>query len=324
MRKIIFALAGLLCAVLLVKADDSAQQNYIDKYAPMAVAEMYRSGVPASITLAQGMLESRNGLSALATEGKNHFGIKCHDWKGKTMKVDDEKKGECFRVYDKVEDSFADHSDFLRYRDRYKPLFDNDVTDYKAWAVGLKKAGYATDPQYATKLIKIIEDYGLNRYDKMKPSEVGKSVSKKSEAVIPASPTILEEDHRVVAKDMEEFRFSLSRPVYTRNGVPFIYTVEGDTYSAIADANNLFVEELLKFNDIVVISKPLPGTVVYLRPKKNHTEKGLNKYIVEEDGELLRDICQRYAVKEKSIMKLNKFAAGHKLKGGDTVLLRKR
>ena len=119
---------------------------------------MYRSGVPASITLAQGIIESRSGQSALAAEGNNHFGIKCHNsWKGRSMLVDDDSKGECFRVYDSAEESFRDHSDFLRYRDRYKFLFDFKTTDYKSWAYGLKQAGYATDPSYASKLIKCVE-----------------------------------------------------------------------------------------------------------------------------------------------------------------------
>ncbi len=167
----------LLSAILLSVPGGRAmaqapQEQYIKKWAPTAVKEMYRSGVPASITLAQGLLESRWGQSALAAEGNNHFGIKCHnDWKGKTMKVDDDAKGECFRVYDSAEESFQDHSDFLRYRDRYKFLFDLKPTDYKGWAYGLKKAGYATAPTYAESLIKYIEKYKLYEYDTLTAAE---------------------------------------------------------------------------------------------------------------------------------------------------------
>ena len=160
------------------------QDDYIRKYSATAVREMYRSGVPASITLAQGLLESRYGQSELAVKGNNHFGIKCHDWTGKKMYYDDDAKGECFRVYASADESFRDHSDFLRYRDRYKFLFDYEVTDYKAWAHGLKKAGYATDPAYPSKLIKIIEDYQLYDYDTMTsaaPGESGKETGKKAE-----------------------------------------------------------------------------------------------------------------------------------------------
>lgn len=167
MKKVIIFIS-LLLLQLAAAAQGTPQERYIQKWAPTAVREMYRSGVPASITLAQGILESRYGLSSLATEGNNHFGIKCHkDWKGKSMRYDDDAKGECFRVYDSAEESFQDHSDFLRYRDRYKFLFDLKTTDYKGWAYGLKKAGYATDPNYPAKLIKYIEDYRLYEYDTM-------------------------------------------------------------------------------------------------------------------------------------------------------------
>ena len=170
--KVVVSAALLLLVSMLVSAvpeSSTPQKKYISQYAETAVREMYRSGVPASITLAQGLLESRYGQSPLAKEGNNHFGIKCHDWTGKKMYHDDDKRGECFRVYKSADESFRDHSDFLRYRDRYKSLFDNEITDYKAWAYGLKKAGYATDPAYPAKLIKIIEDYHLYDYDTMKP-----------------------------------------------------------------------------------------------------------------------------------------------------------
>ena len=158
MRRFASLLALAAVLVMAVSAADTPQQQYIDRWAATAVREMYRSGVPASITLAQGILESRSGLSALAAEGNNHFGIKCHkDWKGKTMRVDDDRRSECFRVYDSAAESFRDHSDFLRYWDRYKFLFDFDTKDYESWAYGLKKAGYATDPSYPQKLIQIIE-----------------------------------------------------------------------------------------------------------------------------------------------------------------------
>ncbi|MBR1869718.1 MAG: glucosaminidase domain-containing protein, partial [Bacteroidales bacterium] len=225
MRKI-GSLFLLLAVAWAAVADVSPQQAYIDKYAKWAVQEMYRSGIPASITLAQGMLESRNGLSELATKGNNHFGIKCHDWKGKSMKVDDDRKGECFRVYGSAYDSFKDHSDFLRYRDRYKFLFDFDVTDYKSWAHGLSKAGYATDPQYPAKLIKLIEDYGLSRFDTdgeavtpaaadsapvASPAQTPAPAQKpkaKSRQRLPESPTVLEESVALDRKATENFHFS--------------------------------------------------------------------------------------------------------------------
>ena len=145
----------------------SKTENYISKYSSAAVAEMERYGIPASITLAQGILESGNGESRLAVKGKNHFGIKCHsNWNGKTIIEDDDEKGECFRKYSKVSDSYRDHSLFLTERGRYSFLFEYKKTDYKKWAKGLKKAGYATNPKYPTLLIDLIERYDLGRFDK--------------------------------------------------------------------------------------------------------------------------------------------------------------
>ena len=139
-----------------VKSQQTTRQEYIDQYRHWAIDEMKRSGIPASITLAQGMLESNNGNSTLATRGNNHFGIKCHDWKGKSIRHDDDKKNECFRKYKSARDSYTDHTNFLMNVPRYSSLFELDQTDYKDWARGLKKAGYATSPSYASALIKII------------------------------------------------------------------------------------------------------------------------------------------------------------------------
>ena len=361
MKKMFFC--SLLAVVLLsLPAGDpgkTPQEQYIARYSAMAVSEMYRTGVPASITLAQGLLESRYGLSPLASEGNNHFGIKCHDWKGKTMKQDDDKRNECFRVYANAEESFQDHSDFLRYRDRYKFLFDYKVTDYKAWAYGLRKAGYATDPSYPAKLIKLIEDYDLSAYDKMsvkdaektlevvqapasssdskKAAKVKKARVKKNkkaaaaapedfiddtQTVIPDSPLHLEEASKFVPGKGESFRFSLSRQMYSKNGVPFIYTVEGETVASIAESNNLFVREVLKFNDMEMVEKLAPGTVIYLQAKKSQSVKGLDKYIVDQDGEKLRDIAQRFAIKLESLEKMNGLSRTDVLREGDTIILR--
>jgi len=375
------AIAALAVSAVLLTADVSPQQKYIDKWKETAVDEMYRSGVPASITLAQGMLESRYGLSELAAVGNNHFGIKCHDWKGRSMKVDDDRKGECFRVYDTAEQSFRDHSDFLRFRDRYKSLFNLEISDYKGWAYGLSKAGYATDPAYPAKLIRIIEEYGLSRYDEgldidyfeneptkedepkgedvkkdsgRKPSSHARastshrqgkarashnkgrsadksrntrqksSVKRTREArVLPEPPLELEEVVEVPASRAEEvFHVSLDRKVYTKNGVAFVYSEEGEDYASIAEEYNLFTREILKFNDLSSARPLAPGTVVYVKSKKKQAAEGMDKYIVENDGEQLRDICQRFAVTMKSVCKRNSFAEGHVLREGDTILLR--
>lgn len=371
-KKLLIAFAGALLLLKGVAAVDTGpQERYVRTYAMLAVEEMYRSGVPASITLAQGLLESRYGLSALAAEGHNHFGIKCHrDWKGKTMKVDDDLKGECFRVYDEDAESFRDHSDFLRYRDRYKFLFDIPVTDYKSWAKGLSKAGYATDPAYPSKLIRIIEENDLAKFDTAtpsdfetggrfasyssenvtfdtpapgpsKPSVSGKKDSKKEKAqkdrkkrrtkktepapsVLPASPLSMEEASLAPKDEASEvFHFSTDRPLYKLNGVPFIYSMEDETWDSIAREYNIIRRQLLYYNDLDSPERLLPGTVVFLQAKKKQTRRGLDKYIVEADGESLRDICQRFGVRMKSVQKMNGFAPDHELRSGDTILLRK-
>ena len=312
MKRILIALFLLLGVVCLAAGDDTPQERYVKKYSQMAVQEMLRSGVPASITLAQGMLESGNGMSRLATEGNNHFGIKCHKgWEGKSMRHDDDAPGECFRVYDSVAESYRDHSDFLRYRDRYKFLFDLERTDYKGWAYGLKQAGYATDPGYPAKLIKYIEDYGLARYDVLEKVE---------EVEVPLPPHRIEAP--VTAMANEEFNFPLTRELYSKNGVPFVYALEGETYKSIAKYYHLFPKEILRFNDLKKDQTLLPGTLVYLSYKKTHTQPGLDKYIVEENGEDFHAICQRFAVKEKSILKLNGWKKAPVLSEGDVIKLR--
>lgn len=332
MKKVLIAIALLLGFTVSAQRDPGTpQERYIARFASIAVNEMYRSGVPASITLAQGIIESRSGQSALAADGNNHFGIKCHNsWNGRTMLADDDRKDECFRVYDSAEESFRDHSDFLRYRDRYKFLFDFPVTDYKSWAYGLKQAGYATDPSYAAKLIQCVENYNLSRFDRMTVAEAlaeGGADAEEPSAQddveeMPDSPLKIEAGEIYRGKAGEEYRFSLSRTLYSRNGVPFVYAVEGETYASIAKSNHLLLREILKFNDIPGGGELHAGDVVYLEPKKSKTVRGLDKYIVGEDGETFHEICQRFAVKEKAIRKLNGLPAGYQPKEGDELLLR--
>ena len=332
MKKVLTSIALILgLSVSAQREAGTPQERYISRYASIAVNEMYRSGVPASITLAQGIIESRSGQSALAADGNNHFGIKCHNsWKGRTMLVDDDRKNECFRVYDSAEESFRDHSDFLRYRDRYKFLFDFPITDYKSWAYGLRQAGYATDPSYAAKLIQCVEDYNLSRFDRMTVAEALAEGGREAEAPvmqdepegIPDSPLKIEAGEIFRGKAGEEYRFSLSRTLYSRNGVPFVFAVEGETYATLAKSNHLLLREILKFNDLPQGGELHAGEVVYLEPKKNKTVRGLDKYIVGEDGETFHGICQRFAVKEKAIRKLNGLPADYVPREGDELILR--
>ena len=326
MKGYLFALILMFSAMPLTA--ESLQQKYVKRYSDIAVEEMYRTGVPASITLAQGLLESGCGRSELALKSNNHFGIKCHNgWQGGKVYHDDDAKGECFRRYDRPEDSYRDHSDFLRYRDRYRFLFEYEITDYRAWAYGLKKAGYATDPAYPEKLIDLIEEYALSVYDTRKPViQTGPRNDDRplaSQMTVPLPPGQLEQVTRLTARKAEEFHFSLSRSLYSQNDVPFVYSVEGETYRSIARSNNLFLKELLRFNDLTSEADLRPGTVVYLQKKKKQAAKGLEMHVVEA-GETLRGISQRYGVRVGQLCKINGIKDRNVIREGDIIKLRKK
>ena len=343
---------GLYDAVASTK---SHQQVYIEKYSAIAVSEMYRSGVPASITLAQGLLESGYGRSELALKSNNHFGIKCHNgWQGGKVYHDDDAKGECFRKYDSPEESYRDHSDFLRYRDRYKFLFEYKITDYTSWAYGLKKAGYATDPNYPRKLINLIEEYKLYEYDTKTVADFvsqdkashhdkknahdkkhghdgpavshddvhGKKPSHTKPQALPTPPSQLEKVQVMERGKRDVFSFSLSRQVYSQNGVAFVYASDGETYSSIAELNGLFLRELLKFNELKEEVPLAPGTVVYLQKKKNEAAQGLEMHVIEK-GETLRGISQRYGVRMSKLCKVNGIENPDVIREGDIIRLRK-
>jgi len=312
MKKIVCLVSALLIAGLAFAS--TPQQKYIEQWSSTARSEMSRSGVPASITLAQGILESDSGQSDLARTANNHFGIKCHsDWDGRSVLHKAESGMECFRAYAKAEDSFRDHSDFLRYQDRYKFLFDLDPGDYRAWANGLRKAGYATDPQYPDKLVKVIENYKLYVYDVA--SEGGS---------IPASPSLLESPRKTELKFKEEQEFSLERPVYEMNGSRCIYALEGETLESIARSNGLFRGELLAYNDLKGDKALSTGEVVYLQFKKGSAPKGVDKYIVGADEKLtLWNVSQRFGMKLNTLRKLNPAKTEGVLSEGETVLLKK-
>ena len=330
MKKVLSAIALILGIAVSAQRDSGTpQERYIARYASIAVNEMYRTGVPASITLAQGIIESASGRSKLAVDGNNHFGIKCHNtWKGRTMRADDDRRNECFRVYGSAEESFRDHSDFLRYQDRYKFLFDLKTSDYKGWAYGLKQAGYATDPSYAAKLIQCVEDYGLSRYDRMTVddalaeggAEAEVPVEKDDALGIPDSPLKIEAGE--IFTGSEKYSFSLSRTMYSKNGVPFVYAIEGETYESLAKKYHLLQREILKFNDQPKGAQLQAGEIVYLEPKKSKTVRGLDKYIVGGDDETLHGICQRFAVTEKAVRKMNGLPASYQPREGDELVLR--
>ncbi len=259
------------------------RQEYIETYKDDAIREMQRTGIPASITLAQGILESGDGNSPLAVYGKNHFGIKCHnDWNGKTMRIDDDEKNECFRKYKDVYESYRDHSDFLTTRGRYSSLFDLKITDYKGWAKGLKKAGYATHPKYADMLIDLIEQNQLYQYDSY--GKVAPRNAKKSRSSNALAGTNVE------------------RTIKLHNHIKYVKAKAGDTFYSIT-------QDVLK-----------EGDVVYLQPKKNSAKEDFH---VVEGGQTMRDISQLYGVKLKKLYKLNNLIMGTQPNTGTKVYLRK-
>lgn len=259
-------------------------ENYISEYAAMAMEQQEEHGIPASITLAQGLLESSAGRSTLATKGKNHFGIKCHkSWKGKTMLRNDDKPNECFRVYNDVAESFRDHSLFLK-RDRYKSLFELAPTDYKGWARGLSRCGYATDPNYAARLISIIERYALYGYDSGDAGDIEETVAFIRETL------------------------SSSHPVRKSRGLHYVMAFPGDTYTSIAKEFGLNVKKLRHYNDAGKKDDIKEWEEVYLEEKNDEAPEGVTQATIGE-GETLRSVAQRYGVKVATIKKLNKRAS---------------
>lgn len=312
------ALTGmlLLSAVLMVSTPRRmTREEYILMYRDEAVRQMIASGIPASITMAQACLESDNGNSRLAMEGNNHFGIKCHGWAGDSLRADDDSKNECFRKYRSAGESFSDHSDFLRYRDRYSGLFELEPTDYRGWAHGLKKAGYATSPTYAENLIRIIEDNRLYLLDILDTIQA---------AAIPPAPSVAEAPVEIKpAKGSPLYRISLERQVYSRNGVSYILAESYDSYSSIAEEYRLFRLELRIFNDTSEDRQLEAGEIVYLERKKNSGAKHLDKHVVEE-GETMYSISQRYAIRLKALYALNGMQTGEEPLPGTLLKLRKQ
>ncbi len=283
---------------------------YIRQYAPLAVKEMRRSGVPASITLAQGILESDYGRSKLAVKGNNHFGIKCKtDWQGRKIYIDDDRPNECFRRYSSVEESYRDHSDFLRNNPRYRFLFLLDPTDYKGWAYGLKKAGYATNPKYAQLLIRLIEQYQLDRFDEV-------ALRRAPMPDLDARPASPADKPPVVSADPtpppEGWAIRSGHPlppgVFLHNGIPATRTKAGDTKWKIAVKYQLKPAQLLKYNDLPSsVDSFRPGLILYLKPKK---KKGPKPHHIVNSGETLHWISQMYGMKLSALRKYNKIPEG--------------
>jgi len=282
-----------------------SREDYIQAYKDLAVKQMKQSGVPASIILAQGMLESDNGNSTLAQKANNHFGIKCHDsWSGLTIYHDDDKRNECFRKYRKPEESFIDHSDFLRDTRRYAFLFDLAPTDYKGWARGLRKAGYATNPDYANMLIKIIEDNKLYLLDRGVDIQVA-SHGKKSHVGDNSYFVDIYKQHRVSET----------------NGVQYVVVKEGDSFESLAKELEMMRWQLFKYNDLPKDAILTSGEVLYVKPKHRSASREYPIHVVDS-SETLQQISQQYAVKLKMLYKRNGMKQGEEPTVGQEIYMR--
>ena len=299
-------------SVALSQNKSKAVLDYIEQYKDIAMREMQDHKIPASITLAQGLLESGNGNSELAKKSNNHFGIKCHkDWTGKRTYHDDDEKGECFRVYECPEDSYRDHSLFLRKGQRYAFLFELEITDYEAWAKGLKKAGYATLPVYANILIKLIEDYNLAQYDQMVVK--GKFKYKVDNGIVYTPYRIA--DAEVVGKTPDD------RYIRENNKVKFIYAREGESVYDLADMFCIYDYQIVKYNDLGKRRKLKDNEIIYIEPKKNKAMRRYEYHTIQK-GETLSYVSRLYGVKLKSLFKMNGMDENTILHVGDNIRLR--
>ena len=308
-----------LLTVLSGQSQHLTPEQYIKQYKDVAIKEMKQFGIPASITLAQGCLESNFGNSSLAVKANNHFGIKCHsDWTGKKIYQDDDEKNECFRHYKSAWESFRDHSEFLRKQSRYAFLFEYDIHDYKKWAYGLKKAGYATEQTYPQRLITIIEKYNLTQYDK--------GVSINNNVVADNSKKPKKEKHkkhRQRNKYQDDFSFNpFGREIKLNNGIKYITAKANDTYYKIAEEMEMMKWQIYKYNELPKDADITEGQIIYLQPKHGRAERGRDKYTVK-DGDSLYSISQKFGVKTKSLRKKNNLTQDT-VKAGDLLWLRKR
>ncbi len=288
MNRIILYIFFLLLPAVCRAQYKMTAQEYIDTYKYMAVRSMKEFGIPASITLAQGLLESGNGGSRLAVEGNNHFGIKCKgSWTGAKIYHDDDAKGECFRKYRNAEQSYRDHSKFLTESPRYAALFKLAVTDYKGWAYGLKAAGYATNPKYPQLLIDIIERNRLYQLDR--PAGAGGLLSRRA-------------NRREAKAELNE-PLRPKHAVERNNGVRYIVSQEGESFASVAAQYHMPVKRLLKINDLKN-AFPLPaGTALYIEPKRARSSSARSHTIAS--GESYHSVAQQYGIKLKKLQKMN-------------------
>ncbi|MGZ8536660.1 MAG: glucosaminidase domain-containing protein [Flavisolibacter sp.] len=291
-------------------------RNYIETYKEIAIQEMQRTGVPASITLAQGIHETGAGTSDLVARSNNHFGIKCKtEWSGQRVYHDDDARGECFRKYDDPFESYRDHSDFLKYRPYYTSLFQLDPTDYKSWAQGLKKAGYATNPKYAQILIKLIEDYNLQDYTLLAMNnQPGKTLVFASNTVKTESGEIVALEEEVIPQVQKNFPTGLFRI----NQADVLYVTKGTSFLALADRNNVSLSRMFDFNDMKATDIAERDQLMFLQRKR---KTGATEYHIVVAGESLYDIAQDEGIRLESLLDYNKLKQHMQPKLGEKLYL---
>lgn len=311
----------VLCFCTSIFGQNNTREDYIREYYQIAIREMQSYGIPASITMAQGILESNNGNGYLAAEANNHFGIKCHEWTGPSVNKDDDEKNECFRKYFAAEDSYKDHSIFLTTRSRYAFLFDLKPNDYKGWAKGLKKAGYATDPKYPEKLIRIIEANELYLLDQYALAKNKKNV------VLPIM--IPQGDKKIISASSIDTSKIIKKPkankIHTSdNGLHYVVNNGELSLEEIAKRHHLHQWEVYKFNDIDRHEGKLDfGQRIYLERKRSKVKDGKMTHTVLP-GESMYEISQLYGLKIKSLYKMNQMQSGTQAQAGDVIKLNKK
>ncbi|HEY0298774.1 MAG TPA: glucosaminidase domain-containing protein [Arachidicoccus sp.] len=330
---------AMLCTSAFSQVDKVT--SYINRYKNIAMAEMIRTGVPASITLAQGILESGCGQSELAQESNNHFGIKCKtEWTGPKTYHDDDRKQECFRVYQSPEDSYRDHSDFLKNRPYYTDLFTLDPRNYRDWAYGLKKDGYATEKDYPTNLIRIIETYHLEGYsDLALENKSNPNTNNYAANDLPSQPSGVNMDATASVnssnvaipvqsgtKKMRVAQTEVSLPSYPAspffvNNTKVVYAAKGASLLALASKFRIDYNKLLKLNDLKDENILSAGQLIYLQKK---SDKGSKDFHITTYGETLKDISNKEAVEVKKLVEYNHISSDEKLAEGQQVALRSK
>jgi hypothetical protein len=316
-HKLLFTLLFAAVSNLIFAQSSDVVRKYIETYKNVAIAEEIRTGVPAAITLAQGIHETGAGTSDLVVASNNHFGIKCNGWNGQTVSHDDDAKGECFRKYDNPGDSYKDHSDFLKNRPYYTSLFKLDPADYKAWAYGLKKAGYATNPKYAQILIKLIEDYGLQQYtllaldgkfadggDVVYASDVKTDDAKTNEPVI----------QKAVVRT-----YNYPSGVFKINETSVVFVKKGTSFLKVANDNDISLSRLFEFNDMKPVDIAENDQLMYLQRKR---KIGPEEFHIVQEGETLHDIAQAEGIRFESLLEYNMLKDGMQPAAGEKLNLK--